>query len=314
MTEQTETASQSEDYQTMLQKISDAFKIAPLNWELYYKRGFAEAASHSPRAETLRDFAIARYLLPNWAEVYLKEGQVWAAAGEPDFAFDVWWEGMQRLPQEATHLYDRIFAMIKSEPALVDRWRQLGEDNKECLLIYFRSADRIGFEIELERLLSDDRQLRSFTSDELHLLFRAWYEKGDKLRLAQTLQEHQEWQQIAWRELARAYGDYQDYRQAYETAQKFVPHPELPQPNSQESVETLKTRFMANRTNPAAGLALYSAQMREGQVDNALVTLHEIATLRGAPKSLSYLEAEARSQNGQWKEAWEAMKRFAFTD
>lgn len=312
--ERAEIASQDEDFQSMLQFVSEALKIAPLNWELYYKRGLAEAALHHPRSETLRDFAIARYLLPNWAEVYLKEGQVWAASNEPDLAFDVWREGMQRLPQEATQIYDRIFTIIKSEPALVDRWRQLGESNKECFFIYLRSADRIGFAIELERLLNEDPQLRSFTPEELHLLFRAWYDKGDKLELAQTLQEHPEWEKIAWRELARAYGDYQDYRQAYETARKFVQPPEPPQTVSREPVAALKARFMANRTDLTAGLALYSAQMKEQRIDEALATLHEIATLHGAPKSLSYWEAEGRAQNGQWKEAWEALQRSAFAN
>src|SRR6266404_5419831 len=243
LTERAETASQNEDYQSILERVSEALKIAPLNWELYYKRGFAEAAHGHPRAETLRDFAVATYLLPNWPELYLKEGQVWAGVGEPELAFDVWREGIQRLPQAASDLYNRIFVMIKSNPALVDRWRQLGESSKECLLIFFRSADRIDFEIAIERLLREDRQLGSFTPRELEEVFRVWYEKGDKLWLAQTLQEHPEWRKIGWRELARVYGDYQNYRQAYETAQQFVQAPELPQAGSQEPLEGLKARF-----------------------------------------------------------------------
>ena len=311
LTERAETASQNEDYQSMLQRVSEALKIASLNWELYYKRGFAEAALHYPRAEILRDFAVARYLLPNWAELYLKEGRVWAATGEPDFAFDVWHEGMQRLPQQTSDFYNRIFEIIKSEPALVDRWRKLGENNKESFLIFLRSADRLGFEIELERLLSEDRQLRLFTPDELHLLFVAWYEKGDKLWLAQTLQEHPEWRKIAWWELARVYGDYQDYRKAFETAQQFVQPPELPQAGSQEPLERLKARFHLNRTSLADGLALYFAQIREGQVDDALRTVRELSALPGSPKYLFYLEAQLSAQKELWKEAWEALKRFA---
>lgn len=311
LNERAETASQDEDYQSMLERISEALKIAPLNWELYFKRGFAEAALHHPRAETLRDFAVARYLLPNWPELYLKEGQVWAGVGEPEFAFDVWREGMQRLPQAATDLYHRIFVMIKSNPGLVDRWRQLGESNKECLFIFFGSADRIGFEIEIERLLSEDRQLRSFTPEELDVLFRTWYEKGDKLWLAQTLQEHPEWRKIAWRELARVYGDYRDYRQAYETAQQFVQPPELPQAGSQEPLEGLRARFLVSRNDLDDGLALYFAQIREGEVDEALRTVRELSALPGSPKYLFYLEAQLWAQKELWKEAWEALKRFA---
>ena len=306
--ERAEAASQDEDHQSMLERISEALKIAPLNWELYFKRGFAEAALHHPRAETLRDFAVARYLLPNWPDLYLKEGQVWAGVGEPEFAFDVWREGMQRLPQAATELYHQIFVMIKSNPGLVDRWRQLGESNKECLLIFFGSADRIGFEIEIERLLSEDRQLRSFTPKELTVLFRTWYEKGDKLWLVQTLQAHPEWQKIAWRELARVYGDYQDYRQAYKTAQQFLQPPELPQAGSQEPLEGLRARFLVSRNDLGDGLALYFAQIREGQVDEALRTVRELSALPGSPKYLFFLEAQLWAQKELWKEAWEALK------
>ena len=311
LNERAETASQDEDYQSMLARVSEALKIAPLNWELYFKRGFAEAALHHPRAETQRDFAIARYLLPNWPELYLKEGQVWAGVGEPELAFDVWREGMQRLPQAATELYHQIFLMIKSNPGLVDRWRQLGEINKECLFIFFGSADRIGFEIEIERLLSEDRQLGSFTPEELNVLFRTWYEKGDKLWLAQTLQEHPDWQKIAWRELACVYGGYQDYRQAYETVQKFMPPPELPQAGSQEPLEGLRARFLISRNDLDDGLALYFAQVREGQIDDALRTVRELSALPGSPKYLFYLEAQLWAQKELWKEAWEALKRFA---
>src|SRR5262249_2892001 len=65
-------ASEREDYETMLKRASSASKIAPLNWVSYFKRGVAEAALYRPRAEILRDFAAARYLLPNWADLYVK--------------------------------------------------------------------------------------------------------------------------------------------------------------------------------------------------------------------------------------------------
>ena len=168
------------------------------------------------------------------------------------------------------------------------------------------------FEIELERLLSEDRELHSFTPQELGVIFSAWYEKGDKLWLAETLREHPDWEKIAWRQLVRIYADYQDYRQAYETAQRFVAAPELPKANSLEPLDKLATRFQINRTDLDDGLALYFAQLKEGQIDAALVTLRELIALRGSPKYLWYLEAQLWAQKGEWQKAWRALSRFEF--
>jgi O-antigen ligase len=320
---QIQVASQREDYEKVLQLVSQDLNIAPLNWELYYQRGFAEAALDRPRSQTSRDFAVARYLLPNWPDLYLKEGKVWLAVGEPDLAFESWRQGMERFPPEAPHLYSQMFEIIKGDVALLDRWRILGETNKECLLIFLRSTDRMGFEIELERLLSEDRQPRndrgsrtlseldSFSRAELGALFSAWYEKGDKLRLAQTLREHSDWQEIAWPQLARAYADYQDYRQAYETVQQFASSPHVPQKNPQESAAVLQSRFKLNPT-VEAGLALYFAETKENRIDDALMTLRQLAALPNSPKYLSYLEAQLWAKKGQWKEAWQALARFEF--
>jgi tetratricopeptide (TPR) repeat protein/O-antigen ligase len=304
-----ETAGLSGDYPAMLRFTSEALKIAPLNWELYFKRGFAEAGSFHASSEVERDFAVARYLLPNWPELYLKEGALFLAVGEPDLAFNVWQEGMQRIPREAPHLYAQIPGLIKSDVALLDRWRHLGQTNKECLLIFLQNAGPFEFQIELQRLLSEDPQLRSFSPTELRTLFSAWYQKGDKSWLAKTLREHPDWQTIAWREWARAYGDNQDYRQACEIVQEFGVPPEIPKMNTEESLDKVAARFRVNRTDIDDGLALYFAQTREGQIDAALRTVRELEALPDGPKYLYYLEAQLWAQKGEWKDAWQALER-----
>lgn len=299
------------DYAEAVAAASAALRIAPLDWSAYEGRGVAELALHSD-SDAMRDFAVARYLLPYWSDLWLKQGVLWAAADEVDRAFDLWTDMLRRFPKEAPILYGQIFQLIKLDSDLVDRWRQLGRENKQCLLIFFQSAGPVEFEVELDRLLSEDPELRTFDRNEKGVLFSAWYRTGDKLVLAQTLQERPEWKEIAWRELAHVYADYQDYRQACETVLQFAPTPELPQPKSQEPLETLKARFLLNRTDIGGGLTLYFAQMKEGQIDDALRTMRELTALPDSPKYLFYLEAQLWVQKKEWKNAWQALARFEF--
>ncbi len=307
-----EEAARTDDYGAVLTLTSEALRIAPLDWSLYHKRGAAEAALFNSLTATERDFAAARYLLPYWPDLLFNEGAAWFAVGATDRAFDVWEEALQRLPQKAPGIYNRIFNLIKSDPAAVDRWRQLAHTNKEFLFIFLQNARPLEFEIELDRLLAGDQQLQSLTPNELSMLFSIWSEKGDKLRLAQVLRENPDWQKIGWKQLARVYADYQDYRQAYETVLKFDPPPVLPERNSDESLEKLAARFQVNQSDLNNGLALYQAQSKEGRNDAALVTLQKLSAVEGSPKYLFYLEAQLWAESGQWKNAWETVAKFEF--
>ena len=230
LTDQADAASANDDYEGMLRLASKAVSIAPLSWESYFQRGFAEAATYRPRTEAVRDFAIARYLLPNWPELYLKEGQTWIGFGEPDNAFDIWSEGIKRLGLEAWQLYERIFSLVKNDPDLRDRWRLLGRDNKKCLLMFFSSASPVEFRVELDRLLADDPELKAFDAAEKLKFFEAWYHNGDKLELAEALREKSDWRAIGWKQLARVYAEYGDYQNACTTAREFASIPPVPNP------------------------------------------------------------------------------------
>ncbi len=300
-------ASDRDDYSTVLDVASKALGIAPLEWSLYYKRGASEAAFFKTRPAQ-RDFEVARYLMPYWSELWFDEGRVWIEAREPDLAFDIWGEALQRFPHKAQVLYSDMFGVIRSDPALRDRWRKLGENDKRCLLIFLREAESMEFQIELQQLLADDRTLRVFTPDELKLLFALWYGKGDKLWLAQTLQEHPEWKKIAWRQLARAYADYQDYRQAFETADQFLPQIDNAGSSSpRESPVELALRFRNNPSDPSAGEALALALAREGKIGGALSTLRAVRDLPGSSKYLPALEGRLWAKEQDWKRAWNAV-------
>jgi hypothetical protein len=298
-----------EDYDKVAALSSEALTIAPLDWMFYFKRGVAEAGLAEPRSKVLLDFAIARYLLPNWPDLYLRQGMVWLGTDEPDLAFAVWEEGMQHFPEMAPAFYADIFGSVKSDTALRDRWRKLGESDTRCLLVFLRSVDNTEFQIELPQLLADDRKLQAFAPDELKTLFALWYEKGDKLWLAQTLQEHPAWKKIAWRQLARAYADYQDYRQAYETVRWFSPPPKSPEIDSGESLESLTSRFRAGGETEQDGLMLARAEANKGEIDDAIALLQSLSAKSREPHAANYLEADLWARKGEWQKSWRALSQ-----
>jgi len=303
-----ESASDEQDYPAMLEHASKALEIAPLNWELYFKRGFAGAALYHPRAEALRDFAAARYLLPNWPDLYLREGQTWVDAGEPDLAFDVWEEGLRRLRNPAA-FYADIFGSIKSDAALREKWRALADSNKDCIMIFLQNASPAEFELEVAQLLFEDPELKSFAAAELKRIFRLWYEHGDRLTLAENLRQHPQWQKIAWHELARVYADYQDYRQAYDTVARFCDRPRLPETDPMASIESLAKRFRISGNIENDGMAVILAQANAGELDNALATLKALSAMPDPPRSLNYVEAELWARKGEWQKAWQALSQ-----
>ena len=288
---------------------AEAVEIAPLSWESYFQRGFAEAAAYRQRAEVLRDFAIARYLLPNWPELYLKEGEAWIGVGEPGNAFDVWSEGIERLGPEAWQLYERIFDLVKNDPALRDRWRLLGRESKQCLIMFFGRASPVEFRVELDRLLADDPELKAFDAAEKQTLFEAWYHTGDKLELAEALREKSEWQKIAWRQLARVYAEYGDYQNACVTTRQFASIPPVPEPPGLTPSDLeLQARLHPTDIDVAAALCL--ALAKENRVDQALARLQALHGVKGFPDYLRNLEAKLWEGKAEWGKAWNALSPF----
>jgi O-antigen ligase len=288
---------------------SRALGIAPLEWNLYYQRAVAEVGLHS-RTPAKRDFAIARYLLPQWPDLWWKEGQTWALAGEIDEAFASWARMLRHFPQRASSLYGDIYGSIKDEPELVDRWRLLGRDNKKCLLVFFRNAGPVEFRVELDRLLADDPELKAFDAAEKQTLFEAWYHNGDKLELIEALREKSVWGAIAWKQLALAYAEYGDYQNACATARQFASMPPVPDPPAHLSVADLELQARLHPTDIDIAAALCLALTKEDRVEQALARLQALHEVKGYPDYLRNLEAELWERKAEWGKAWNALKPF----
>jgi tetratricopeptide (TPR) repeat protein len=290
---------------------SEGLQIAPLDWELYYQRGFAEAFSYRSRGDIERDFAAARYLLPNWPDLAVKEGEVWLNVGEADLAFATWEDSIRRWPENAVVIYQSIFPLVRDDADLRDHWRKLGETNRRCFAILLPSLNRVEFAVELEKILSDDPTLESFSEEELKGIFSSWYNVGDKLALAKTLKEHPAWQKIAWRELGRAYADYGDYQPAYETFIQHMEKPSLPEPPAGESMEALASRVRMGRATEQEGIALAVLQAKQNQTDDAFATLKTLSERHAASRLISFVESELHASRRDWQKAWTALWSYA---
>ncbi len=296
------------DYNRALALANRGLDAAPLNWALYYQRGVAEAALFQPRADVMRDFALAQYLFPVWPDIYLKEGATWIQLGEPDLAFEIWTKGMSRLGPNAPELFDKVYAEVKDDPELRDEWRHLAQGNPRLTLQFLGAASPTEFQLEITDLLTKDPDLRGFAENDLLRLIQLWAQKGDQLALLESIQQHPSWQVIAWREWARLYAGYQDYRQACEVAMKFAPAPKLPDPPVSEH-DALARRFQAG-SDPRDALSLALVESKKGDVDEALKTLSIGVAGERPPIALYYLEARLRAAKGDWPKAWQAMAKY----
>ncbi len=302
-------ATEAQNYERVIALASEGLKIAPLDWELYHLRGVAEATAYRPRAETNRDFAAARYLLPNWPDLWSKEGQVWLALDEPDQAFSTWEEGMKRWPDNAPELYRQLFSLVQSDADLRDRWRKLGESDAKLLPILFLAANGAEFRVELDRIFSMDPELRTLTRPEQRALFSAWYRVGDRLALAEVLREHPAWEDIAWPELARAYADLADYHQAYDLALHHCPPISLPAALSPSSINSLAARFRLGKTTEHEGLVLAISQNADGRSADALETAKVLSTQPKASRLVHFVESQMWANQQTWQKAWDALSK-----
>lgn len=310
LTTETEAANTRANYEQAILLANEGLAASPLNWVLYYERGLAEAATYRKRDEIQRDFAIASYLLPNWPDLPLNEGLVWLRAGEENAAFDLWEDALRRWPITAAVLYQRIFEVVRDNVEWRDRWRQLGHINSQCLPILLNNTNHLEFEVELERLLAEDPNLQSLSQAELKMVFDSWFRQGDQLTLADLLKRHPEWQPIAWEDLANSLANFGDYRQAYETARRFVEQPPLPKASSDTPIPSLLRQYEASGNIGDDGLVLVLAQIQAGELNGALANLESFGAMRKAPPSIYYLESEIWARKSEWAKAWQSLLKY----
>ena len=298
------------DWPAMIATATAAQRIAPLQWDFYFHRACAEAVSHSTAAAA-RDFAIARYLEPHWAQFCLDEGRLWLALDEPERALEAWQEALRRDPENAPVRYGRMLDDARGHFPLRAGLAKLAQTDRALLLAFLQKADRLESSLEIGALLTENPELTAFTPAQREALFEAWYQHGDRSQLTLALLGHPAWQDDGWPWLARNYADAQNYEAAWAVVQQFAPRPLLPAPPAETPRQELERKFFHQPADFQNGLALYFAQKKSGETDAALATVAALKKIAGHPAYVSWLEAELWAEKADWEKAWQAWQTSA---
>jgi hypothetical protein len=278
---------------------------APLDWQLYFSRALAEVGAKQP-ANALDDFRRARFLEPNAYQVPLAEAKVWMSSN-PTLAVIAWREAVRRAGPEQSEVYASILRDgALDNPAIRPLLEEIGLGQHGLALAYLGQISGAPFNQAVARLLKSDPNLGDLSDTEKLALFALWSERGDLETLAQTVQQHPDWNRYAWLGLAKYHASKNDFRAAYELTQRFGDPVALPRISPGPSFEELERRYYATPDNYAAGYALYREQMQRGRIDDALAIARHFTMRPNSPVYFAFLEAQCWAAKGNWERAWNA--------
>lgn len=293
------------------QTAEESLRIAPLDWRLYYQRAIARMVTSPLPWVATRDFRTARRLEPHWADSCFNEGKLWLSINQPDSAIEAWTEALRRAGGDAPALYSQMLAAAGTSFTMHAALQEMAEANRDYLLVFLHYADRLECEVEIGRLLEADPTLKGLTADQRKLLFKAWFERGDRSLLVTQLRAQPDWMADGWPWLVRSHVENEEFDRAYQIVRAFGPLPALPRVTAGSTLTSLEQQFRYHPDNFQEGLELYSAQRGAGQKSAAVDTLVALQSIPNHPSYVAFLEADLRAELEQWPEAWKAWRRYA---
>jgi hypothetical protein len=303
-------ANRGRNFGEAIQRTTRALDWAPLKWQLYFSRALGKVGAKQPPFDALDDFRRARFLEPNAYEVPFEEGSVWLAS-EPALAITAWREALRRVGVQRLEKYGQMLSLAAQySPTVYRGLEEIGLVHHDLALIYFERAAGDAFMTALHRFLEHDPNLQTFSSDEKIRFFSLWAERGDLNELARAVETHPDWISHAWRAVAKYHASRNDFRSAFEVVRRFGETPPLPEAAAGSSIDQLRQSLHAMPDNYGIGYQLYREQMREGKIDEALMTARHFTELTSSPRYFHFLEAEAWAAKENWERAWKAWEKF----
>jgi O-antigen ligase len=289
-----------------------AVRWAPLDWQLYLTRAVGEVEL-SQTANAIDDFRRARSLEPFAYEVPLAEGNAWLQY-HPMLAVTAWREALRR----AGHLRSEVYASMLSDaslssPEVSPFLEEIGLSEDDLTLPYLDRLSDAPFNRVFAQLLRNDPNLQSFSETEKLALFAFWSERGDPEEISRAVEQHPEWLGYAWLGVAKYKASKDDFRAAYELIQRYGEPVALPRVASNLSLQDLENRFRAAPDSSGIGYELYRAQMQNGRVDEALLTVRHFSERPNSPAYFHFLEARCWAEKQNWERAWNAWQAFQAT-
>jgi hypothetical protein len=307
----TQTAGDNLQMASMEESATEALRIAPLRWPFYYQRGYAEVFQRGKLSQAVTDFQTARFLEPRWVTLCYDEGCVWLTANQPDQCLDAWQDALQRSGDDAPGYFRNMFNLGQSNSIVRAGLEEWAGGNIDYLIIFLNNATPVEAKRMLSHWLSIDPELKSMTVEQRANLFDAWWTRGDQAELVAGLLSHPDWLAAGWPHLAQSYAQQKDFQRSWQLIADHASAPEIPTIVSNQPLPDLKRDFFSQPDNLAAGLMLVMAQIKEGQTDNALATLHALEKIPTRPQYVYYLEAQQWAQKQQWELAWNAWRTYA---
>jgi tetratricopeptide (TPR) repeat protein len=304
-------ANRGRNFAETIQRTNRALEWAPLRWQLYFLRALGKVGARLPVAEAIDDFRRARFLEPNVYEVPFEEGNVWVGANQPALALTAWREALRRAGPQRAEVYGRMLAVARqSSPRVHEGLEEFGMTRHDLALIYLEHSGGAPFMSALGRFLEHDPALQTLTPEEKITFFKHWAERGDAAELVRAVEQHPEWMSSAWRGVAKYRASQKDFRAAYELTRRHGDAPALPPAAQGSSIDQLRQALHAAPDNFGIGFQLYTEQMKQGLVDEALVTVRHFTELPKCPPYFHFLEAEAWAAKENWERAWKAREKY----
>ncbi|MBI2926902.1 MAG: O-antigen ligase family protein [Verrucomicrobia bacterium] len=288
---------------------NQGLRFAPLDWELYFYRGLAQAFIAQDGEAVLLDFSRARFLEPNLAQIPFEEGVVWLTR-EPRLTVAAWNEALRRAVGNKPALYRQMLAEAADTPEIRDDLRAFALDSLELLMIFLAQATPQEVAIEVERLLLEHPTLKALTKDQQKTFFTAWARHGNHASLEEKFAANPEWLDAGWLAYAQVLAARKNFQAACELVSRFAVTPPLPTVVKQKPLPELKRDLLLTTNDFVTGFAVYQAHATAGETADALATLRKLTVVPRCPKYFFYLQAQLEMQSAAWENAWRAWRKF----
>jgi tetratricopeptide (TPR) repeat protein len=297
------------DHAAALAAADLAVRAAPLHWEGYFDRAAAKLLLGYPHNSALADFATVRYLEPSLFSLPMDEATVWLDHS-PALAISAWREALRRVaadPQLQAGLYSVVLGQMRTRPEWLDEVRSLATTPQMLVHYLNNAADDEDARAALRHMLDQHPSLGLLTHLERRYVFNVWYQRGDRQELISQIKENPAWLRDGWPFLARQLAENGDPAAAYQLALKYLEQPARLTPDAGRSLRELERDASFNPNDPRTALALYAAQMDQGQYELAMKTLIKVKAMPTAPRYIDYEFARVHAANADYDQAWKAM-------
>jgi hypothetical protein len=231
---------------------------------------------------------------------------------QPDRCVDAWEEALRRAAPKVPEIFHNTMDLGRSNPIVHAALLKWSVGNPDCMMIAFPYATAPEAKEMIADLLASDPDLHSLTSEQRASFFDQWWIHGDQADLIAQLTAHTDWQNEGWPRLAQSYAQQNDFQHAWQLVDSHDKSaPVMPVAQSDESIPDLKHDFFGRPDNLGSGINLALIEIKQGQSEDALVTLRALEKIPDHPKYIFYLEAKQWAGRQQWEQAWDAWKNYA---